>query len=316
MAAIDQTRDMRRVRRGADIIGLVELASIAVNVLLYPVLRRMPQDAAGSFGAELSDLILYLIVFALPFCVASRWCGMGAADLMGRGRPAPQVYLMTLGVTLGWAFVANWLGVGLEGVLNGFGLTEPSDAYVLPAGAAAMAVQVVSVAIVPPVVEELCYRGFFLRTAARAMGTWGAIVVTSFAFWLAHYSVEILPLAFGFGLIGGYVRERYGSLLPSMCAHVAVNGVYLLVNASWEACGARIGGAVSIAVSLLQILLGAVGLTLFVREGGARELWDGAFGDKPSLTPRQLARGVLTSAPALLVLVTAIYFTVRNLEVL
>lgn len=307
--------EIRQVRRSADLIGIVEIASILINLLLYPIVRLLPVLEEGSLGAEVYDLLLYLIVFAIPVTVAARWTGMDVDDLMGRGRPSPTVYLMTIGLTLGWSYTASWLAGGMEVLMNGFGLTEAQDVFVMPAGGAAMAVRFLSVAIIPPIVEELCYRGFYLSTAVRSMGTWGAIVLTSFAFWLAHYSVEILPLAFGFGLIGGYIRRRYGSLLPSMCGHFAVNSIYLLVNAGWE-IGTRAGTGISLVVSLAEILFGAIGVTLFVREGCLKEIWDGTFGHRSALTPREQARAVLTSLPALLVLLTAVYFMAKNLEAL
>lgn len=309
-------QEKRAVRRSADIIALVELGSIVINYLLYPLVRRLPAFAAGSFGDELCELLLYLIVFAVPVAVAARLSDMRIGDLMGPEDPPASVYLMTIGLTMGWALLANQLGANIEGILNMFGLTELSDAYVLPSSGAALAVQIISVAIVPPIVEEICYRGFFLNVAVRSMGTWGGIVLTSIAFWLAHYSIEILPLAFGFGVIGGYVRRRYGSLLPSMCGHLVVNGVYLIVNISWETCGRQMGTTISAVVYLLEILMGAVGIALFVRNGCLKELVDGKFGKRALLTPWQMVKAVLSSVPVWIILIMAIYFTAGNLGVL
>lgn len=309
-------QEKQAVRRSADIIALVELGSIVINYLLYPLVRRLPAFAAGSFGDELSELILYLVVFAVPVAVAARLSDMRLGDLMGPEDPPASVYLMTIGLTMGWSLVANQLGANIEGILNMFGLTELSDAYVLPSSGAALAVQIISVAIVPPIVEEICYRGLFLNVAVRSMGTWSAIVLTSIAFWLAHYSIEIMPLAFGFGVIGGYVRRRHGSLLPSMCGHLVVNGVYLVVNISWETCGSQTGMKISAAVYLIEILMGAVGIALFVRNGCLKELVDGKFGKRALLTPWQMVKAVLSSVPAWIILILAIYFTAGNLGVL
>lgn len=309
-------QEKRAVRRSADIIALVELGSIVINYLLYPLVRRLPAFAAGSFGDELSELILYLVVFAVPVAVAARLSDMRLGDLMGPEDPPASVYLMTIGLTMGWSLVANQLGANIEGILNMFGLTELSSEYVLPSSGAALAVQIISVAIVPPIVEEICYRGLFLNVAVRSMGTWGAIVLTSIAFWLAHYGIEIMPLAFGFGVIGGYVRRRYGSLLPSMCGHLVVNGVYLVVNISWETCGSQMGMKISAAVYLIEILMGMVGIALFVRNGCLVELVDGKFGKRSLLTPWQMVKAVLSSIPAWIILILAIYFTAGNLGVL
>lgn len=306
--------EIQQVRRSVGIIGCVELASLLINFLLHPLTSRLPVFADGSFGAEMEGLILYLIVFALPFCAAARLSGTTMRELMGQGKPPASIYLMTIGLTLGWSFTASWMGGGIESILNGFGLTEVSQSYILPTSSAAMVIQFLSIAVIPPIVEEMCYRGFYLNVTLRSMGTCGAIMLTSVAFWMGHYSIEILPLAFGFGLIGGYIRQRYDSLLPSMCGHFAVNGVYLLVNFGWETGGVRVGTMIAIVVNLAEILLGVVGVVLFVRKGCLQSLWDGTFGNTSALTPKQMTRAVLTSLPVLLIVLSTIYFTARNLE--
>lgn len=58
--------EIRQVRRSADLIGIVEIASILINLLLYPIVRLLPVLEEGSLGAEVYDLLLYLIVFAIP----------------------------------------------------------------------------------------------------------------------------------------------------------------------------------------------------------------------------------------------------------
>lgn len=306
----------RQVRRSTDIIGVTILASLAINYLLYPLMWLLPDFAEGTVGRELTDAALYVIVFAIPFAVGTRLSGMTVQELVGDKRPAPEIYLMTIGLVLGWSVLAGSMGVGIEGILNQFGLTEITEEYQLPSGPAALAVQFVATAVIPPIVEELCYRGFYLRTAERSMGSWAAIALTSVAFWLAHYSIEIMPLAVGFGVIGGYIRERYGSLLPSMCAHFAVNTVYLLVNISFAAGGDTIGTVLSTGIYLFEVLLGAIGVVLFVRRGCLKEIWHGIFGNPADVPARQLAFAVLTSVPALLVLLLSVYFTAGNLEVL
>ena len=316
MRTIGQKEEIRRIRYTANVIAMVELGGLLLNFLLYPVMDRMPHYPEGSFGAQLTDLILYLIVFAIPVCVASKWSGMSAKELIGRGKPTKTIYIMTIGLTMGWSYIAGYFSIGIDGILQQFGLCEVADPYILPTSGGAMFLQFLAVAIVPPIVEELCYRGFFLNAAVRTMGTWSAIVLTSLAFWLAHYSIEILPLAFGFGMIGGYIRRRYGSLLPSMCAHFVVNSIYLITNIAWSIGGDFAGMMLSAGISLLEILLGAIGVTLFIQEGCLKQIREQSFGWRVSLTPAQITYAVLTSIPMLFTLGTIIYFTATNLEVL
>lgn len=308
-------QETRQVRRSADIIALTALMSVFINYLLYPVIGLLPAAADGSLYGETRELVLYVVIFAVPFLAASRLSGMSLRALAGQGRPGAEVYLMTLGLALGWSIAAGWLGVGIEEMLNGCGLTEVSSEYVLPDSAAALAVQFVSTAIVPPIVEELCYRGFYLNTALRAMDAGSAIILTSVCFWMAHDSLEIFPLAFGFGLLGGYIRRRYGSILPSMCAHFAVNSVYILVNASY-ALGEPAGTVISVAVELIELALGAVGLLLFVRRKEWRRVSELGNSARGSLTAGQITAAVLTSVPMLVLIALTIYFTQTYLEVL
>ena len=311
---IRNNEQIRRVRHTADVIAMVEILSVLINYLIFPILDHIPVFEAGSFGAELTDMLLYLAVFAVPIVIASRWTGISFAEMAGKGKPDRTVYLMAIGLTAGWSYAAGYLGVIVSDGMAWFGVAESAQEYILPTSVWALVVQVIAVALVPPLVEELCYRGLYLTASVRTMGTWGAIVFTSIAFWLAHQSIEILPLAVGFGIIGGYMRRRYQSVLPSMCAHITVNSIYLIANIAEQAGGAQVGAAVSVAISLIELLLGAVGITLFLREGGLKTLR--TFGYRSSLTAGQMIYAVLTSLPMLTALGITIYFTMGNLEVL
>lgn len=317
MSNIEKDIEQRWVRSCVTIIALTYLAEIAVNYLMFPLMSwlHIPDYTEGSLGAELQDMITYLIVFALPLAVAAHLCGMRPKELIGRSKPTASVYIMTAGLTMGWNLAAGWAAAAIEQLLNMIGLTEPSDPYIVPISAAAAIVQFISLAIVPPIVEELCFRGFYLNLTVRSMGTWGAIVFTALLFWMAHYSLEMLPLAFGFGVISGYVRRRYGSLLPSIVAHFTVNSIYFVVNYSYL-FGDRIGTILYLAVMLLELAMGAVGIALFIRNGCLKGIMDGTFGYRTGLTIGQAARSIALSLPVWIALGFIIHATVRGLEVL
>jgi membrane protease YdiL (CAAX protease family) len=75
-----------------------------------------------------------------------------------------------------------------------------------------------------PVVEELFYRGLFLRALTkRGMGDVGAVVVTSLVFALVHLQLlQFLGLA-TFGLVAGALTVRTRRLGPAIWAHVGFN---------------------------------------------------------------------------------------------
>jgi membrane protease YdiL (CAAX protease family) len=92
--------------------------------------------------------------------------------------------------------------------------------------------------LVVPVVEELVFRGLFLRGALRAFSGAGrrlgpavAIVCTGVVFALAHLDPwEILGLA-AFGIVLSVMAYRLGRLGPCIVAHASFNLVAILAVA-------------------------------------------------------------------------------------
>ncbi len=301
------------VRHAASILALTALLEYALNILLFPLIDRYGGAAHGTLQYELLNALLYLAVFVPPFAVLSVMCGWKLRDLIGAGRPHAKVFVMTVCLTVGWNLIATFLAAYLEAGLNRFGLTEGGSDYTAPVGLAAAAVMFVSTAIVPPIVEELCYRGFFLKVCRGAMSTWAAILLTACSFWIAHSSITILPLAVGFGIIGGVMRVQYDSLLPSMLGHFFVNGSYLLVNQAQECLGEAQGMLFSGGYVLAELLCLIVGIVLAVRMGFFRAIGQ-YLEEAREEDAGAVFKSIFTSIPFLLMLCAVVYLTARGLE--
>ena len=85
-----------------------------------------------------------------------------------------------------------------------------------------------SVAILTPFAEELLFRGFILGMLLKRYSDTQSIVISSLIFAIAHEPIA-MALAFGGGLLYGWVRVRTGSILPSMIAHAIWNGFITVV---------------------------------------------------------------------------------------
>lgn len=82
--------------------------------------------------------------------------------------------------------------------------------------------------IAAPFFEEFLFRGFLLPSLTRYLPVWGAIVVSSLLFAIAHLSLsEILPLTV-LGMVLGIVYTRSRNLLSSMLLHSLWNSGTLL----------------------------------------------------------------------------------------
>ena len=80
-----------------------------------------------------------------------------------------------------------------------------------------------SVTILTPFAEELLFRGFILGMLLKRYSDTQSIVISSLIFAIAHEPIAMV-LAFGGGLLYGWVRVRTGSILPGMIAHAIWNG--------------------------------------------------------------------------------------------
>ncbi|KAG0499252.1 hypothetical protein HPP92_003560 [Vanilla planifolia] len=92
----------------------------------------------------------------------------------------------------------------------------------------AMVLYAAVVLVCAPVWEEIVFRGFLLPSLTRYMSLWRAIVLSAFAFALAHFNAQrLLPLVF-LGVIMGAVFAKSRNLLASMFLHGLWNGFVFL----------------------------------------------------------------------------------------
>lgn len=92
--------------------------------------------------------------------------------------------------------------------------------------------RVTSIVVVAPFCEELLFRGYLFTALATLLPIWATQLVTAAAFGLVHGLDYALPIGV-LALLFGWLRQRYGALLPSMFAHAVHNGITVVVTLSW-----------------------------------------------------------------------------------
>jgi len=90
------------------------------------------------------------------------------------------------------------------------------------------------VAVLPPIFEELGFRGVVFSLLGRSLEPQETILLSAVAFGLLHLSVPTLVTHVPMGLYFGWLRQRSGSLYPSIFAHFLHNGLVVLAeSAHW-----------------------------------------------------------------------------------
>ena len=82
-----------------------------------------------------------------------------------------------------------------------------------------------SVAIVGPISEEICFRGLCYGSLRKTMRPWAAGLISSVFFGLAHGDPVWFLVGFLAGVSMSWIFETTGSLLPAMVVHVTNNAI-------------------------------------------------------------------------------------------
>lgn len=131
---------------------------------------------------------------------------------------APVVLTLVLGYVHG---LATAFGLHPEAELEGF----KGHAFVW---------QIILLAALPPVMEELAFRGIIFTGLTKTLGIAESMIISSFAFALLHLSIPSIVTHLPLGLYFCFLRHRSQSLWPSMLAHCLHNvGVIVVGYLGW-----------------------------------------------------------------------------------
>ena len=181
----------------------------------------------------LSNGIGQVAGLAVPALLAAR---LHSSDWVGylrlRGVDARLLLLALIGV-VGLQPVTQWLAqVNQQLPLpESLRLVEQSQLELIRRvleGQMGVGFNLVLLALVPGVCEEVLFRGYAQRQFERAAGPAGGILLAGGLFGLYHLRPsQVLPLVV-LGLYMAYLVWRTGSLVPAMAVHVAHNGLAVL----------------------------------------------------------------------------------------
>jgi membrane protease YdiL (CAAX protease family) len=221
------------------VIGLWAVGSVAVGGATFALYRAwMPGADSGTptaiVVAEVYAILLaamalvfrsdFRAVAALERTKASEIARAGLACLAAYGVLAP---IQALLAPDSWrAAVAILEAIGSDDGRLGSG------------GPVLMAVILLRACVLAPVGEELFFRGALFGWLRRRLSAPASIGLSAAAFASIHGFPPILPIAFALGVAWGWIRERSGSTIPTLVAHVIHNVVLVAIayaTSSWMA---------------------------------------------------------------------------------
>jgi len=173
------------------------------------------------FGLILAPILLALVYGKVKLSTA-----------LNLRAPSPAAFAGSILIAFGWVVLSIQLGAWLA---RAFNMPEELeilsrqlfDVSHLPGGIWTL---LAIVALSPAICEEALFRGVLLSSLRDRLPTWATIGIIGLLFGLFHLSIyKIVPTALT-GAVFAYLVVRSGSILCSAFAHLALNGLAILIE--------------------------------------------------------------------------------------
>jgi membrane protease YdiL (CAAX protease family) len=185
----------------------------ACSIAMFYLVAGMAEPGYGFVIAE-------AVLVVIPVTVASsRRLGLGALGIA----PTRLVFVAAAVLIGATTWYLNWR---LVKWVRPPGNTDALDAET---GRLSLGAVIVMIAMVPPICEEILFRGVLARGLATRLPGVVAIVVSALVFSAYHLStLQAIP-TFTLGLVLALLAIRADSVIPGIVAHALNNGVAIVV---------------------------------------------------------------------------------------
>ncbi len=230
-----------QMRQDGNVVGGIVLLitaflSLGFTVLAFVLLATGRLSAAqiaqedlglGKTGYMLLYMCTYTVFMGVPPLLV---------NLLFRRRiprlevPAAQRHsptgVLAFFVGLGGCAAANMIASYVSAFLDSFGITPPENPTFLEATPQSFALNVVVLALLPALLEELAFRKCVLGTLQK-YGNGTAVFVSAVLFGVIHGGIAQSVFAFVVGLILGWITVKTGSVRTAIAVHFANNALSL-----------------------------------------------------------------------------------------
>ena len=222
-------RHLVRDRLDTPTVGEAVLCGVLLLVIRFFSNFMIPLPTSwGQFVA--TTLVLQVALIATPACLMAIMLTRRPAKTLSLGAPS---FLLTLPAAVVLAVclhpAAALLGEGIR-VLYPLtpAIAEQLERYTPFFTQQPLWQVLLIIAVTPAICEELAFRGFVLSGLRRMGHKWGAIVLTSVFFGLAHGLLQQSLSACAVGIVLGYIVVKTGSLWPGVLFHFTHNSLSVL----------------------------------------------------------------------------------------
>lgn len=207
-------------------------------ILLYIVPKSLVLITASfhinPLGTITEPIISSLSSLVSLFIVAVIYCKLSSSDMgnlvpMSRVRFGLLIPMVLIILTI--SFLSSYMADILLDNLSYIGITSKTSTGSEYNTGFSFILQIISVAVIPALVEEFMFRGIILHKLLPYGSTF-AIIVSTVLFALLHENIVQIPFAFVGGLAMAFCVVKTKSLLPSIISHFIINFLSVSLDAA------------------------------------------------------------------------------------
>ena len=137
-------------------------------------------------------------------------------------------FLSVIGA-VGMCMFANILNSLLQSLFYQMGADIPAAPQLMVHTPTSLIINLVTIAVLPALLEEMIYRGYILRTL-RAYGDGFAVLISAMLFSLMHGNLRQIPFAFIVGLFLGFLYVQTNNIWIPIVVHFINNGISIVME--------------------------------------------------------------------------------------
>lgn len=200
---------------------------------------------------------------ALPFFIYLRLGQKDVTDYLKFEKVGVVTALLCVLGGLALCLLGNFPAFAIQEFFGSFGYEPASSTSEESRSMAMFILEMLSTAVLVPVMEEFAFRGVLL-SALRKYGAGFAIFASAFVFSLVHLDFSNVVFAFIAGLVFGFLYVKTGNLWISIVIHALNNGIAVAGRYGEFLFGGAMAEAFNDLSLLIPIAVGLVALILLV----------------------------------------------------
>lgn len=202
-------------------------ATVYYTVLGAVLAVCTPNDMTLSVIEKLSEILIYIVQLVFPALVYMLLCGKSLRDcfVLPECTTQEKVSPVRLLCFAACAFAISSAMSGISAVFTSiFGLSETAFDTPAPANSIEFLLGILSVAVLPAIIEEAVFRGLILGRLLP-YGKGFAICAGAVFFASVHGSAEQMIYSFVYGVLFGFIAVKTGSVKTGIIIHF-LNNLY------------------------------------------------------------------------------------------